>query len=51
MTAIDLTPFHISREGRAIRARIIRIARMPAVELSTAALIVFATAFAAAFQL
>jgi hypothetical protein len=52
MTFLDFpTPFHLTREGRTIRDRIIRIARSPAVELSAAATIFFAIGFAAAVQI
>lgn len=52
MTYIHLeTPFHLTREGRAIRARIVRIARSPAVERAVAVVIFFAVGFAAACQL
>lgn len=52
MTYLDIpVPFHLTREGRAIRARIIRIARTPAVELTVAALGVFALSFAGACQI
>lgn len=52
MTYLDLeTPFHLTREGRAIRARIVRIARSPAVERAVAVVILFALGFAGACQL
>ncbi len=52
MTFLDLdTPFHLTREGRAIRSRIVRIARSPAVELSVAATIFFAIGLAVAVQI
>lgn len=52
MTYLDLPPpFHLPREGRAIRARIVRIARSPAVERAVAVVIFFAVGFAAACQI
>jgi hypothetical protein len=52
MTYLDIpTPFHITREGRAIRSKIVRIARSPAVERAVAVVIFFAVGFAAACQL
>lgn len=52
MTYLDVeTPFHLTREGRAIRARIIRIARTPAVERAVAVAIFFAVGFASACQI
>lgn len=52
MTYLDtITPFHLTREGRAIRARIVRIARSPAVERAVAVVIFFSLGFAAACQI
>jgi hypothetical protein len=52
MTYLDIpAPFHLTREGRAIRARIVRIARSPSVERAVAVVIFFSLGFAAAGQL
>lgn len=52
MTYFDIpTPFHLTREGRAIRARIVRIARHPAVERAVAVVMFFTLGFASACQI
>lgn len=52
MTFLDLpVPFHLTREGRSIRARIIRLARNPTVELSAASIVFAALSFFGAWQI